>query len=347
MTTLTRILLPLLAAPLAFAAEPAPVVPAPAPAETRLKDVVRLRGAVKQDLMGEGLVIGLAGTGDKSPLTKKLAQRFYKEMGSSFDLSDFDSKNMAAVVVTADLPPFLSRGDRIDVEVSSTNGASSLKNGRLLSTPLSGPGPDPAKPILALAQGSVQVGDEKAPPGASAPSGHLTVGRVVNGGQVLDPNPGRGEVIQEGRLALLLRNPDFANAQRVAEAVNAEFLHDAQTAVARATDANRVEVALPKAYQDAPVGFLSRLMELPVTLLKERARVIVNVRTGVVVATGDVRLSTARVSYGENGAFLEIPEGEALSKVMQMLKVATVNQKIEVLNALKAAGALQAELVIQ
>ncbi len=338
-------ILPLLTLQAAPTAAPAPS--ALAPEETRLKDVVRFRGAETNALMGEGLVVGLAGSGDKSAMTKKMAQRFYKALGSTFDLADFDSKNMAAVLVTAELPPFLAIGDEIDVKVSSTNGASSLKNGTLVSVPLTIPGA--GTDVIAVAHGPIQVGDEKAPPGATAPSGHLTIGRVVNGGKIQVPNPGKGEVVRDGKVALLLRNPDFANAERIAAAVNAEFLREAREPLALAGAANRVEVEVPEAYRAQPIGFLSRLMELPVTLLKERARVVVNVRTGVVAASGDIRLSASRLSFGETSqGSLLIPEGYTLSDLMQTLgKFATVNQKIEVLNALKALGALQAELVIQ
>lgn len=338
-----RLLLPLLLA-----------LPLAAAETTLVKDVVRLEEAVVNKLAGEGLVVGLAGTGDKSARTKKLALRFYKEMGGTFDLADLDSKNMAAVIVTAELPPFKARGDALDVTVASTEGAASLKNGILLTTNLVGPGAVPegrAKPVLAFAQGPVLVGDERQAAGATS-TGHLTVGRVPNGGLVLDPNPGGAKVVRDGKVGLLLRAPDFANAQRVAEAVNAAFERargkDDPAPPARAVSANRIELTVPASYRDAPVDFLSRVLELPLSLVKERARVVVNARTGVVTYTGDVRLSAVQVSFGEKGeAKLMIEEGGSLADLLERLdKIATPAKKIEVLNNLHAMGALRAELVV-
>ena len=325
---------------------------------TLVKDVARLEEAYTNKLSGEGLVVGLAGTGDKSARTKKLALRLYHEMGGTFELGDVDSKNMAAVIVTADLPPFKARGDLLDVTVASTEGAGSLKNGILLTTNLVGPGAVPAggaKPVLAFAQGPVLVGDDRGT-GATPPTGHLTVGRVVNGGVILNANPGHAQMIRDGKLTLLLETPDFANAQRVAQVISAEFERDqkrpasgeAPPALARASGANRVEIAVPSAYRDEPVEFISRVLELPLSLVKERARVVVNARTGVVTYSGDVRLSAVQVSFGQAGeSVLTIEEGGALSDLLTKLdKVATPAKKIEVLNHLHAMGALRAELVI-
>lgn len=346
-----RILLALLALPGLLAAAPRdpgpPADPPRVPDQTLLKDVVRLEGAATTKLEGDGLVMGLAGTGDKSARTKKMALLYYKSTGSTFDLADLDSKNMAAVHLTADLPSDKARGDLIDVTVSASEGATSLRNGILISTVLVGPGAvapgAPAKPVLAFAQGPVLVGDGSAP--------HLTVGRVVGGGTVLKPNPGRGEIVKDGKVALLLQAPDFANAQRVAQAVNAEFEREARPGaepLARAAAANRVEVLLPEAYRACPVEFLSRVQELPVSLVKERARVVVNARTGVVTYTGDVRLSAVQVSFGEKGEVtLYIEEGGSLAALLEKLdKVSTPARKLEVLQNLHAMGALRAELVI-
>ena len=343
-------ILALLAVPALLAGVEKPAPPPRAVDQTLVKDVVRLEGAVMNRLSGEGLIVGLAGTGDKSARTKKLALKFYKDMGGTFELADLDSKNMAAVIVTADLPPFLSRGDTLDVTVASTEGAGSLKNGVLLNTVLVGPGsvePGAAKPVLAYASGRVLVG------GADAP--HLTVGRVVDGATILNPNPGRGEIIKDGKLVLLLKTPDFANAQRIAQSVSAEFEREQKRGpsgesdpLARASAANRVEVILPEAYRAAPVDFLSRLLELPLVLVKERARVVINPRTGVVTYTGDVRLSAVQVSFGEKGEIgFMVEEGGTLADLLRKLdQVATPARKIEVLQNLHAMGALRAELVI-
>ncbi len=328
--------------------------------ETLLKDVVRLEGTYTNKLTGVGLVTGLAGTGDKSESTRRLAQQFYKEMGNTFDLKEIDIKNMAAVVVTADLPTSKARGDTVDVTVSSLGGASSLKNGKLLPTNLVGPGSIPAggvKPVLAFATGSVQVGDEKAQLGGAGPAGHLTVGLVVNGATVVNPNPGGGEVLKDGRIALLLLSPDFANAQRVAQTVNAEFEREQRHAapaktsvpIALATGPNRVEVTIPEAYRQVPADFISRVLELSLSLVKERARVVVNARTGIVTYTADVRLSAVQVSFGGRGeGKLKINEGGTLSDLLDALdQVATPARKLEVLNHLHAMGALRAELVVE
>lgn len=334
----------------ALGAPPSAPEPPRRPEETLVKDVVRLEEAFTNKLSGEGLVVGLAGTGDKSARTKKLALRLYREMGGTFALGDLDSKNMAAVIVTADLPPFKARGDSVDVTVASTEGAGSLKNGILLTTNLVGPGAVPegtAKPVLAFSQGPVLVGDEKQAGGGTV--GHLTVGRVVNGGVILNPNPGHARMVRDGRLGLLLRAPDFANAQRVAQSVNAEFDREQRGAcLAQAVSANLIEVALPEAYRSDQVSFISRIMELPLVLVKERSRVVVNARTGVVTYSGDVRLSAVQVSFGEKGeASMTIEEGGTLSKLLERLdRFATPARKIEVLTNLHSMGALRAELVI-
>lgn len=332
----------------------AALLPAWGADETLVKDVVRLEEAFTNKLSGEGLVVGLAGTGDKSARTKKLALRLYKEMGGTFELADLDSKNMAAVIVTADLPPFKARGDALDATVASTEGAGSLKNGILLATNLVGPGAVPegqVKPVLAFATGSVLVGDEPAA-GAGSPKGHLTVGRIPNGGLILNPNPGGARMLRDGKLGLLLRTPDFANAQRVAETVNLAFERSLREGdpkpLAKAVSANRIEVLVPAGYREAPVDFISRVLELPLSLVKERARVLVNARTGVVTFTGDVRLSAVQVSFGEKGeAGMTIEEGGTLADLLMRLdKFATPAKKLEVLNTLHALGALRAELVI-
>lgn len=336
----------------AGAAELPPAGPARRPEDTLIKDIVRLEEAFTNKLSGEGLVVGLAGTGDKSARTKKLALRLYQEMGGAFNLGDLDSKNMAAVVVTADLPPFKARGDAIDVTVASTEGASSLKNGILLTTNLVGPGAVPegmAKPVIAFAQGPVLVGDDRQPNGQT--TGHLTVGRVSGGGVVLNPNPGKAQIVRDGRVGLLLRDPDFENAQRVASAIDTELFRDRRdpaVPLARAAGANLIEVEVPEAYREVPVQFISKILELPVTLVKERARVVVNPRTGVVTYSGDVRLSAVQVSFGGDGEnALVIEDGGTLSELLSKLdKIATPAKKIEVLNNLHSMGALRAELVV-
>ena len=345
MKTRIPILLALPALLLGAPAASAPPAPPRSPDQTLVKDVVRLEGNVVNKLEGDGLLVGLAGTGDKSARTKKMALLYYKSQGSTFDLSDLDSKNMAAVHVTADLPPDRAKGDTLDVTVSATEGATSLKNGFLISTVLVGPGvppPGTAKPVVAFATGPVLTGGGDSP--------HLTVGRVLNGATLIVANPGRGEVVKDGRVTLLLQSPDFANAQRVAQAVSAEFERETRggESLAKAAAANRVVVTLPEAYRDSPVDFLSRVLELPVVLVKEKARVVVNARTGVVTYTGDVRLSAVQVSFGEkNEITLYIDEGGTLASLLQRLDTfSTPARKLEVLQNLHAMGVLRAELVI-
>lgn len=317
--------------------------------ESRVKDVVRLEDAVRNTLMGEGLVVGLAGTGDKSARTKKLALRLYKEMsGTLFDLADLDSKNIALVHVTAELPPFLARGDRIDVTVSSTEGASSLKGGILVHANLVGPGTAERKPVIALASGAVVLGAERPAGGRQAgASVHPTVGRIPGGGLVLDPDPGAAQLVRDGRVALSLQSPDFANAQRVAETINAEFAREAGEDLARAVSMSRIEVAVPQAYRDAPAAFVSRVLEIPVTLIQPKAQVRVNPTSGSITVCGDPLLSAAQVYFGQ-GVRVSVPDGCSLSKLLADLNdVTTPEQKIEVLQKLHDAGALRAEWVVE
>lgn len=308
--------------------------------ETLVKDIVRPEEAVTNALTGVGLVVGLAGTGDKSARTKKLALQLYKGMGNVYDMADLDSKNMAAVTVTASLPPFKASGDRIDVKVASSEGATSLRGGVLLTSNLTGPGLADVKPVVVFAQGEVIVVEAR--PGNA---GHGTTGTVPNGGMVLDPNPAGAAIVRDGRIVLILQNPDFANAGRVAQAVNAEFAREAGE-VARAESPSRIVLTPPAPYRDVPAEFLSRVMELPVSLLKERARVSVDRITGVVIATGDVELPPLKGSIA-SGKDFEIGSGGSLQELLKALhRVATPAEKVQVLTHLHEIGALRAELVI-
>jgi flagellar P-ring protein precursor FlgI len=282
-------------------------------------------------------------------------------------------ENIAAVVVTAEIGPYTQTGARIDVTASSIGDARSLQGGTLLSTPLRGPDGS----VVALAQGSLSIGGFGAGGGGNSVAvNHLTVGRVPRGEMVQVARPASLAGMEALNLALF--EPDFASASRVAAAVNMELGANAATAV----DAGLVRVLVPAAYKASLAELVARLEPLSVSL-DAVARVVINERTGTVVMGGDVRLAAAAVAHGNlsvkistrldvsqpaplsQGSTqvvpqtrLDVDEGDAklialdagttLADVVRALNGlgATPRDIIAIMQALKAAGALRAELVI-
>jgi flagellar P-ring protein precursor FlgI len=352
----------------------------PGRAETvRLKDLGRLSGWRENALVGYGLVTGLAGTGD-SPRNQATRQSLANLL-SRFDLSvspeDMSSRNVAAVMMTARLPAFARPGDAIDVTVTSVGDARSLVGGTLLMAPLKAANGK----VYALAQGPVSVGGYRYDAnGNQVQKNHPTVGTVSGGAHVEVGVAGEEPAVSE--LTFVLQDPDYTTAGRIADAINAKLGGGA----ARVRDAAGIAIAVPPAARDNPAPLLATLEGLAVTP-DRRARVVINERTGTVVTGGDVRIERVAVSHGDlkvsvkvenavsqpllvrqtGGGVATLPysntslavEPEAstfvaannntvadLVQALARMRVST-RDVISILQAVKAAGALHAELVVQ
>lgn len=269
-------------------------------AGVRIKDLTDLEGARSNQLIGFGLVVGLTGTGGKSVFTQQVAidmlQRFNvaaKTIALTRGESVLKSGNISAVMVTAELGPFTRKGTKIDVLVSALDDATSLQGGTLLMTPLRG-----ADHVdYALAQGPLSIGGFSfgVPNGAAtkiagAQKNFPTVGRIAGGADV--EREARGEILCNGQIRLLLRHPDYVTAQTIARAINARY---ADTAVA--LDAGSVCVFVPSAMCAKLVCFVGDIGLLEV-IPDSPAKVIINERTGMLVAGHQVRVSAAAITHG-------------------------------------------------
>ena len=351
---------------------------AAAGAATRIKDITNVQGVRANQLVGYGLVVGLNGTGDSlrnSPFTAQSLQSMLDAMGVNVRNVNPRTRNIAAVVVTAELPPYAGRGSRIDVTVSSLGDASSLAGGSLIMTPLSGA--DTA--IYAVAQGPVAVTGFSARGAAESVSQNVpTAGRIPNGALIEKEVAGRLE--DEHPLVLELRNPDFSTAVRVADVINKYTRQKYGAATAREEDLRSITLAKP-----ATVGttrFLAEIGDL-VTDVDVPARVVIDERSGTVVIGSDVKISTVAVSHGnitvritdsakvsqpapfsegetvvvpesavsvnQEGANIAIVGGTNLETLVRGLNTMGLKPTgiIAILQAIKTSGALQAELVVQ
>ena len=346
-----------------------------AQAEVRVKDVARVDGVRRNQLLGYGLVVGLNGTGDKSgaEFTTQTTANLLEKLGVSVPPADIKLKNVAAVMVTADLLPFSRAGQRVDAAVSSMGDAKSIQGGTLLLTPLRAANGQ----VYAVAQGPVSIGGFAAEAeGSSVQQNHPTAGRIP-GGALLErdaPLPDLGT----GRVDLLLERPDFTTAARLAGAVDGRF----GPGVAQAVDAGRVRVLVPEENAGDTVGFLASLEAL--TLESDTvARVVVDEKTGTVVLGERVKIRPVAVSHGnltiqvtpytevsqpqpfargrtvakdraevqateQQGQVVLLDKGEDLASLVAALNALGVSPRdlIAIFQVLKAAGALEAELEI-
>jgi flagellar P-ring protein precursor FlgI len=356
----------------------APFYVQPTGALTRIKDIVSVGGVRANQLVGYGLVIGLNGTGDSlrnSPFTDQSLKSMLDRMGVNVRSAQSKSRNIAAVIITAELPAFIGRGSRIDVTVSSLGDATSLVGGSLVMTPLSGPDSQ----IYAVAQGPVAVSGFSVGGAAESVTQNVpTSARIPNGALVEREPPSRfGE---DKYLILELRNPDFATAVRVADVINSYSLQ--RYGVRSAQERDLRTVTLMKPGRVGAARFLAEIGSLAVQA-DSPARVVVDERTGTIVIGNDVRISTVAVAHGNltvrvteaplasqplpfsEGETVILPQtqvtaDQADGKVavveganLQML-VSGLNRMglkpasvIAILQAIKSAGALQADLVVQ
>jgi flagellar P-ring protein precursor FlgI len=342
----------------------------------RIKDVAALQGSASTPLLGYGLVVGLDKTGDRRQTifsTQSLANMLEK-FGLSVNAADVKVENIAAVLVTAELPTYARAGARLDITASSVGDARSLQGGTLLATPLHGPNGQ----VYALAQGPLSLGGFGAGGGGtSVVVNHLTVGRVPNGALV---QVGLGTTLPATEmLSLVLREPDFVSASRLAQVVNGEFGAD----TAKVVDPGTVNVRVPEGYRGSVAELMARLEVLPIDT-DAPARVVINERTGTIVVGGAVRLGAAAVAHGslsvtistkfdvsqpqpfaktgttevvpqtqldvqeQTRRLVALEEGTTLEAVVRALNAlgASPRDIIAIMQALKVAGALRAEIII-
>ncbi len=343
----------------------------------RLKDLASIQGVRQNQLIGYGLVVGLDGSGDQTtqtPFTVQSVVSMLQQMGVNLPPANrMQLKNVAAVMVTTSLPPFAQPGQMLDVTVSSMGNAKSLRGGTLVMTPLKGADGQ----IYGMAQGNVLVGGAGASAGGSTKQiNHLSVGRISSGATVERAVP--SAVGQDNVINLELNHSDFSTASRVVQAVNNRFGAN----IAAAQNGRVIQVQAP-AGSNERVAFLGALESLDVTPAQMMAKVILNARTGSVVMNQTVTLETCAVSHGnlsvvintepvisqpaplsggqtvvsqtsqieinkEPGKVLLLPGGASLADVVKALNAigATPQDLLAILQAMKAAGSLRAELEI-
>lgn len=262
----------------------------------RVKDITRVKGVRSNQLIGYGLVVGLAGTGDGegNEFTIRSVSNMLQKFGVDVEPNNMSLDNVAAVMVTADLPPFAQSGDKIDVTLSSLGNADTLQGGTLLMTPLEGPS---GNQVYAVAQGPVSIGGFNAGQGGNeVRQNHPTVGRIPNGGIIEQAVP--NQFSKQNQISLVLNQPNFSTAENIAQVINGHFGYSPQgDKYAQAIDAGQVEVKVPQHYEDRKVQFVSRLGKLSVRP-DTKAKVVINERTGTIVMGHNVRLSKVSVSHG-------------------------------------------------
>lgn len=353
------------------------LIAAPALRAARVKDLTLVEGGRDNQLVGYGIIVGLAGEGDSnSASTLHTVSNILQRYGITVSQQDIKSKNVAAVMITADIAAFMKPGSRIDVTVASMGDAKTLQGGVLLQTPLLG-GDGRA---YAVAQGPVAIGGflggSGGAGGATVQKNHPTVGTISNGAIVEREIP--SQFVHDDTMRLLLHNPDFTSAARMADAINTRW-----PSIAQAVDAATIRVRVPDQYRTRDVAFLADLGTVeaePDTL----ARIVINERTGTIVATSTVRISHVAIAHGAltisvtsnlgvsqpnsfnnsgqttvvpstqtavnetKGGFTvlnEPPTIERLAAALNALGVST-RDMMAIFQSLKRSGSLQAELII-
>ena len=345
----------------------------------RIKEVASIEGVRSNQLTGFGLVVGLDGTGDQTtqmPYTSQGLANYMQQLGvtlTAASLNQLQMKNVAAVLVTTQLPAFARPGQLLDINVSSLGNAKSLKGGTLIATPLKGADGE----VYALAQGNLIVAGAGAAAGGSKVTvNHLSVGRIPDGAQVERSVP---TALQDGpTINLSLNASDFQAARKVAQAINNRF----GNGIAQALDGRTVQVQAPSVPNDR-VSFIAEMEELPVESSVAAARVIINSRTGSIVLNQAVTLGPCAIAHGnlsisisstpvvsqpapfsqgqtvvsekanieikqEPGKLIQIPAAAQLGDVVKALNSlgATPQDLLAILQAIKSAGALNAELEV-
>lgn len=348
----------------------------PSAGPARLKDIASLQGTTSAPLLGYGLVAGLNKTGDKQQtlFTTQTLANLLARVDVQVPGELLKVENVAAVMVTSELPAFARAGARLDVTVSSIGDARSLQGGTLMPTQMRSPSGDP----VGIAQGPLSIGGfGGGSGGTSVQVNHLTVGRVP-GGAIIDQKV-IASVMPTTTLTFALRDPDFVTASNVVKAINASLKMEA----AKTVDSGTVTVTIPDAFKGSVSELMAQLDDLPVES-DTVARVVINERTGTVVVGGDVRIGPAAVAHGNlavristklevsqpspmsytgttqvvpntrvdvqegNAKLISLEEGTTLDAVTRALNAlgASPRDIIAIMQALKAAGALRAEIII-
>jgi flagellar P-ring protein FlgI len=349
----------------------------PAEALSRIKDLATVEGVRQNQLVGYGLVVGLNGTGDtlnNSPFTKQSLQAMLERLGVNTRGANLRTANVAAVMVTANLPAFATQGTRLDVTVSALGDSKSLQGGTLLVTPLLGADGE----VYAVAQGSVAIaGFQAEGEAARITRGVPTVGRIANG--ALIEREVDFKINAQKSLRLSLRNPDLTTARRIAAAINDYMGAD----TAEPTDPSTVNINIPARYRGNMIQLLTEVEQLRVEP-DQTARIVVDERSGIIVMGKDVRVSTVAVAQGNltvtiseqpqvsqpnalsNGVTTVVPrtgvrvdagdgnklamvrEGVTLRELVDGLNALGIGPRdlIAILQAIKAAGALQADIEV-
>jgi flagellar P-ring protein FlgI len=353
------------------------LVPANVQAQSRIKDLVQIEGVRDNQLIGYGIVVGLAGTGDglrNSPFTRQSLDAMLERMGINTRDQNLQTKNVAAVMVTASLPAFGTQGSRIDISVSAFGDAKSLEGGTLLVTPLMGADGQ----VYAVAQGQLTVGGFTATgsSGSSVSRGVSTNGRVANG--ALIERELRFDLAGQTELRMALRNPDFTTARRIATAINTNL----GVSAAAVENPSTIVLSKPIGYPGDMVSLIGRIERLSVTP-DQVAKIVVDEASGIVVMGDNVRVSTVAIAQGNltvsvqetpvvsqpgafsNGVTTTVPRsnvsveedqgdltvvrgGVPLRDLVEGLNALGVNPRdlIQILQALKASGALQADIEV-
>lgn len=348
-------------------------------AQVRVKDITDVEGARANQLYGLGLVVGLDGTGGRSSFSQGLAVEMLQKMDVTGSIASqlptdavFKSTNISVVMVTAEIGPFARRGSRIDVTVSAMDDAKSLQGGLLLLTPLRGVD----KEVYAVAQGPLSVGGfTGSGQAAAAQKNHVNIGRIP-GGAIVEKEA-LGRFVRENQIRLLLREPDFNTSRLIAKAINERF-----RGMAQAVDGGTIAVCLPFDRQTNPTGFVSELGLFEVSP-DMPARIVINERTGTVVAGEHVTVSTTAVAHGnlfivtaetpevsqpapfskgkttvvprtnvdvteQKARLTLVPKSVTVADVARALNALGVTPRdlISIFQALKQAGAIHAEIII-
>lgn len=307
----------------------------------RLKDIASIRGVRENQLIGYGIVVGLKGTGDgRNEFMSKSMVRMLDKLGMKLDNVDFSSKNVAAVIITANMPAFGKAGNPIDITVSTIGEASSLVGGTLLQTPLRAANDE----VYAVAQGSILVGSD-------GKDMHTTSGRIPNG--ALIERDMSADFSSRKMYRLTLINPDFTTAARTVLTINKELGGH----YASAKDAGTIDIVTPFAYENRGVELLATIEAIEINP-DSKARVVVNEKTGTIVVGEKVKISRVAISHG--AISVQVGEGKKASaekiavldsgvsvgdlvKSLNKLGV-TPKDLITILQSIKSAGALHGEL---
>jgi flagellar P-ring protein precursor FlgI len=348
--------------------------------ELRVKDIGRLQGVRDNFLVGYGIVTGLAGTGDSSSnrTTKQVLANVYSQFNLSIPTEQIQSRNVAVVMVSASLPTYAREGDSLDITVNSAGDARSLVGGTLLLTPLKAPNGR----VYALGQGALSVGGYRYDANGNVlQKNHPTVGSVPNGATVeVAVNP---EVLsKENSITFVLTDPDYTTASRIAKAINKQL----KQGLAHASDASGIRIQVPEDQREQLVDFIAQIENVLVEP-DQRTKVVINERTGVIVAGGNIQISKVAISHGElrinvmsqNSVSQPLIIGRAndsvrtamvtntridaaestsggyvaanntVAELVQSLSRMKTSTRdiVSILRAIKAAGALHAELIVQ